>query len=229
MYDNKELMHRFARLARMADGRGLHGHHGPGHGPHAGHGPEGQCCHRPDGRGPENPEGACLRHGAPAHGPHGERPRGPMSPMRGQGRLLAALVEHDGATTRELVELLDVRPSSLNETLSRLEGRGLVERRQSAADGRQVEVHITEEGREFARAVAERDPSAMFDCLTDEEREQLGVLLDKVIASMGEKGRGCCGHGRGHGHGEGAGGHGCCHHGKPDSDENGPAKENNAE
>ena len=129
-----------------------------------------------------------------------------MSPMRGQGRLLAVLAENDGVTTRELVEVLDVRPSSLNETLGRLEGRGLVERSQSTSDGRQVEVHITGEGREFARAIAERDPSAMFDCLTDEEREQLGVLLDKVIAafeeSRGNRGgrRGECCHGRGHRH-----------------------------
>ncbi|MEY8436942.1 MarR family transcriptional regulator [Atopobiaceae bacterium 24-176] len=200
MYDNKEIMHRFAQVSRMADGRGPHGRHGHGHGPHGGHGPEGQCCHRRGPHGPEGHEDGCQHHGPHGHGHHGEGPCGPMSPMRGQGRLLAVLAENDGVTTRELVEVLDVRPSSLNETLGRLEGRGLVGRSQSTSDGRQVEVRITEKGRELAQAIAERDPSVMFDCLTDEEREQLGVLLDKVIAAMGEKGRGCCG---GHGHGPG--------------------------
>lgn len=157
-----------------------------------------------------------------------------MSPMRGQGRLLAVLAENDGVTTRELVEVLDVRPSSLNETLGRLEGRGLVERSQSTSDGRQVEVHITGEGREFARAIAERDPSAMFDCLTDEEREQLGVLLDKVIAafeeSRGNRGgrRGECCHGRGHSHG-GRGEEGCCHRGAPDCSDDVPTEDDEAE
>lgn len=208
MYDNKELMHRFAKVARMADGRRPHprgpegpeGTHGPHRGPDA-HGPEGRCCRRADG-----PDA-----GRPGHGPHG-----PMSPMRGQGRILAALTERDGVTTRELVDILDVRPSSLNESLARLEARGLVERSQSQADGRQVEVRITDAGRELARTIEERDPSKMFDCLTDEEREQLGALLDKVLASAKEaRGKGC--HGR-HGHGpEGErpeGRTGCRCHGK---------------
>ena len=81
MYDNNELMHRFAKVARLADGRGPRGHHGPGHGPHGapGHGPDG-CCHRPDGFGADMPSGGpdhgCGQHG-PHHGPHGGRgPRG---------------------------------------------------------------------------------------------------------------------------------------------------------
>ena len=160
MYDNKELMHRFAKVGCMA--MGGHGHHGP-------EGPR-HCCHR----GPEGPAPEGGHHGP--HGRcHGRGPSGPMSPMRGQGRILAALADRDGLTTRDLVELLDVRPSSLNESLGRLEARGLVGRSQSQADGRQVEVRM-----------AERDPSSMFDCLTDEEREQLGALLDKVIASVKE-------------------------------------------
>lgn len=206
MYDNKELMHRFAKVARMADGRRPHhhgpeSHEGPHHGPH--HGPEGQCCRRPAGPEADRP---------------GRGPRGPMSPMRGQGRILAVLTERDGVTTRELVEVLDVRPSSLNESLGRLEARGLVERRQSQADGRQVEVRITDVGRELARTIEERDPSKMFDCLTDEEREQLGALLDKVIASTrearghGRHGHGCHGHGPEGGAPEGRGG--CCCHGR---------------
>ena len=174
MYDNKELMHRFAKVGRMAmGGRGRHGHHGP-------EGPR-HCCHR----GPEGPAPEGGHHGP--HGRcHGRGPSGPMSPMRGQGRILAALADRDGLTTRDLVELLDVRPSSLNESLGRLEACGLVGRSQSQADGRQVEVRITDAGRELAQAMAERDPSSMFDCLTDEEREQLGALLDKVIASVKE-------------------------------------------
>ena len=203
MYDNKELMHRFAKVARMADGRRPHhhgpeGHEGPHHGPH--HGPEGQCCRRPAGPEADRP---------------GRGPRGPMSPMRGQGHILAVLTERDGVTTRELVEVLDVRPSSLNESLGRLEARGLVERRQSQADGRQVEVRITDVGRELARTIEERDPSKMFDCLTDEEREQLGALLDKVVASAREaRGHGCHGHGHGPEGDAPEGRGGCCCHGR---------------
>ncbi len=219
MYDNKELMHRFAKVARMADGRRPHHHgpegpSGPHHGPHGSHhGPEGGCCRRPAGPDADRP---------------GRGPRGPMSPMRGPGRILSVLVESDGVTTRELVDILDVRPSSLNESLGRLEAHGLVERSQSQADGRQVEVRITDAGRELARTIEERDPSKMFDCLTDEEREQLGALLDKVVASAKEaRGHGRRGHGcHGHGHGpegdapEGRGG--CCCHGKGHGHDDGP-------
>lgn len=225
MYDNKELMHRFAKVARMADGRRPHHHgpegpSGPHHGPHGSHhGPEGGCCRRPAGPDADRP---------------GRGPRGPMSPMRGQGRILSVLVESDGVTTRELVDILDVRPSSLNESLGRLEAHGLVERSQSQADGRQVEVRITDAGRELARTIEERDPSKMFDCLTDEEREQLGVLLDKVIAafeeSRGNRGgrRGECCHGRGHSHG-GRGEEGCCHRGAPDCSDDVPTEDDEAE
>lgn len=110
-----------------------------------------------------------------------------MNPMRGQGRILALLALKDGIVSRQISQILDIRPSSLNESLGRLEARGLIERRKSESDGRRVEVYLTEAGRDAAKALEARDPSAMFDCLTDEEREQLGMLLDKVIQSARDR------------------------------------------
>ena len=96
----------------------------------------------------------------------------------------------EGITQKDLAFLLGIRPQTLGEMLRRLEERGLVERSKSEADGRAIEVRLTDEGRARAAEIAERRKLAaadLFAVLTDEEKEQLANILDKIGAELDKR------------------------------------------
>ena len=179
--NNEELMGKFVRtgmIMRHIDGEEAKGRkHGHGHGApegHEGHGaPEGHEGHGPHG------EGKCG-HG---HG-HG---KGKCGRRRGQERVLTMVSMKEGINQKDLAFLLGIRPQTLGEMLQKLEERGMVERKKSEADGRVIEVTLTDKGRERAAEIAERRAVAaadMFAVLTEEEKEQLGAILDKLAGEL---------------------------------------------
>ena len=183
--NNEELMGKFVRtgmIMRHIDGEEAkgrkHGHgHGHGHGApegHEGHGaPEGHEGHGPHG------EGKCG-HG---HG-HG---KGKCGRRRGQERVLTMVSMKEGINQKDLAFLLGIRPQSAGEMLARLEEHGLIERRKSEADARAIELYLTDAGRTRADEIAERRAVAaadMFAVLTEEEKEQLGAILDKLAGEL---------------------------------------------
>lgn len=108
--------------------------------------------------------------------------RGPMAdPTRGQGRLIAILKMQDGISTKDLSYLLDIRISSLNELLSKMEKAGYIKREPSEDDKRVMLVRLTEKGK--AEQQQEWDPGKIFDCLSQEEQKAFGAYLDRIIAS----------------------------------------------
>lgn len=144
-----------ARFEMGTDARHPHGPHG--HGPH-----EGACGHEGDG-----------------HERHGHR--------RGQARVIAMIALQEGISQKDLAFLLGIRPQTLGEMLRKLEERGLVERAKSEADGRVIEVSLTDEGRKLAAEIAERRKLAaadLFAVLSDEEKNQLASILDKLTAEL---------------------------------------------
>ena len=139
-------------------------------------------------------------------------------------RMLMTLSDNEGATSRDLCEILDVRPSSLSELLGKMEERGLVERRISEEDKRAANVTLTEEGAAAAaqiRAGFEQKAAEFSACFTDEEAARFCELADKLAAHLeslpgeeGSEGFGPCGPGRGLGFGPHGphGPHGCHGH-----------------
>ena len=93
----------------------------------------------------------------------------------------------EGITQKDLAFLLGIRPQSAGEMLQKLEDHGLVERRKSETDARAIQLFLTEEGRAHAeeidrmRKVVAED---VFSVLTDEEKEQLAVILDKLQTEL---------------------------------------------
>ena len=133
-------------------------------------------------------------------------------------RTLLVLADNEGATSRELCEILDVRPSSLSELLGKMEEHGLVIREASEEDKRAANVLLTEEGKAAATGMKEgmeKEAAEFSACFTDEEAAEFCALADKLSAHLEaiapEGDRGPCGHHRGHGPGFGPGfgpGHG---------------------
>lgn len=119
-------------------------------------------------------------------GGHGEG--GPGNGRRGQGRLLKVLAQSpNGLTNAEIAEILDIRPSSVSATISRLVDAGFVERMPSPTDKRSVIVRLSAKGRELFAQYDERVESTaddLFGGLTPDEQQQLDQLLTKLTHQL---------------------------------------------
>ena len=174
--DNEELMRKFVRagmIMRHIDGEGPCG---PGPGGPGSLGPH----HSGTGCDPATQKdvSACPHHHGPGRG-RGHR--------RGQARVLTMVAMKEGINQKDLAFLLGIRPQTIGEMLLKLEERGFVERRKSERDARAIQVFLTPEGREKAERIAQRRAfvaADMFSALTDEEKEQLNTLLDKLSAEL---------------------------------------------
>ena len=115
---------------------------------------------------------------------------GPKSFRRGQGALLNALLENDGATQRELVHVLGFDRGELKGVVKKAERNGYVTI-EDAEGVRTYAVKLTEDGRAVAeKRVAANDKPAedIVECLSKEELSQLNAITEKLILSMKDKG-----------------------------------------
>lgn len=114
-----------------------------------------------------------------------------VSIHRGQGRVLALLEAEGDLSIGQIVELLDIRPSSAGELVGKLEQNGYVARTASDEDKRKAIISITDGGKEILEATGANNAAYfedMFSGLTLEEQAQLSALLDKLVTSLKEKG-----------------------------------------
>lgn len=115
---------------------------------------------------------------------------GPKSYKRGQGALLHALLENDGATQRELVKTLGINRSNLKDVVKKAQRNEYITI-ESVDEPRTYAVKLTDLGRELAeKRVAANDRTAdeILSCLTAEEVKQLDAITEKLIVAMKEKG-----------------------------------------
>ncbi|MBP1845389.1 DNA-binding MarR family transcriptional regulator [Rhizobium petrolearium] len=87
--------------------------------------------------------------------------------------VLSALAERDGLTIGSIAERLSLESSTITPPVKRLEQAGLVERRRSTADERQVHVWLTEAGRDLVQQAK---------CLGDTLIERSGMTLEEFQA-----------------------------------------------
>jgi len=174
------------------------GHHGHGHGPGGchrhgeGHG-HGDCHHHGEGHGPEG----CHHHGE-GHGPEGCHHGEGHGPMHGHGpghcrkhdrgfgreRVLSVIGSYeDGVRQKILTEELRINPSSVSEMISKLENDGYVKRTVDPTDKRATLISLTELGEARAAELQDEKNEKLdkaFGNLTDDEKEQLIALLEKL-------------------------------------------------
>ncbi len=114
--------------------------------------------------------------------------KGSEGPMMhpGQGGLLMLILKKEPVAQKELVEILDIRPSSLSELLKKLEAKGLIARTPDEQDKRNVVVALTPQGRKLAEQTADsrEDLQArLFAALSEDELKQFDALLAKLAGS----------------------------------------------
>ncbi len=111
------------------------------------------------------------------------RPAAGQHAGRGVFRLLSLIQETPGMSTRELAERLDVRPSSLNEKLARLEEEDILRRVRDAGDQRIFLLELLPKGEAHLneiRAERKRMNDAIGSILTEAEGKALTGLLQKL-------------------------------------------------
>lgn len=109
----------------------------------------------------------------------------PPPPRFGMGRLLEKLLNHDGGMTpTELADELKIRLPSLSEAIKRLELKGFIKKEPSPNNGRSYLISLTPSGKERAelhKRESERFMADFFKSITEDEKEQLAVILTKLL------------------------------------------------
>lgn len=154
--------------------RGPHGHgHGPGGCHHHGEGHDPEGCHHGEDHGPMHGHGPghCRRHD-----------RG-----FGRERVLSVIASYEeGVRQKALTEELRINPSSVSEMISKLENDGYVKRTVDPTDKRATLISLTELGEARAAELQDEKKEKLdkaFSNLTDDEKEQLIALLEKLTAA----------------------------------------------
>jgi len=102
--------------------------------------------------------------------------------------ILRMLDASGGLSQQELSTRLGIHPSRLVAILDALEEQRLVERHPNTDDRRQHALHLTEKGQETLREIGRigrEHTESLCASLTAAEREQLGVLLQKIATEQG--------------------------------------------
>jgi len=106
--------------------------------------------------------------------------------QRGQGKILKILAEKQEMPQRELVDILDIKPSSLSELLSKLEKKGYIKKEQN---GRSFDICITKKGKDFVEKMTDEtddDLAEYFIGINEEEKQQLFEILQKLNRELEE-------------------------------------------
>lgn len=111
---------------------------------------------------------------------------GPMGdPRRGQGRVLTILKMQPEISQKDLSYLLDMRPQSLGEILSKLEKNGYITRTPSETDRRVMNIKLTDDGMGAIGATdQEFSFDTLFECLSEEEQKNLSGYLRRIIETL---------------------------------------------
>ncbi|WP_179395090.1 MarR family winged helix-turn-helix transcriptional regulator [Lacticaseibacillus absianus] len=112
---------------------------------------------------------------------------GPHTQERGQLRVLRLLATQGELTNADIVDALDIRPSSVSALVSKLEASGLITREPSATDKRVTLIQLTDQGRALiadSRDQKDKLSEALFASLDDSEQQQLAGLLRKLTAGL---------------------------------------------
>ena len=108
-----------------------------------------------------------------------------------QLRVLQIIAENDGCHPSEIAERMGVSQATVSVLIKKLEQFGLIERQQSAADRRQVDLILTDRGAEkidSAPDALQQRYVAAFEALEDWEQAMLVAALERV-AKMLDQGR----------------------------------------
>lgn len=102
---------------------------------------------------------------------------------KGQSHCLYMIERAGKINQRRLADILNIRPTSLSETIKRLEEKGMINRIPDENDKRTYIVSLTEKGNaemEQIRKSYNSEHQEWLECLTDEELDSFFTILTKI-------------------------------------------------
>ncbi|QVI34005.1 transcriptional regulator [Lacticaseibacillus chiayiensis] len=115
----------------------------------------------------------------------GDRQRQPN-----QLRLLRLLDKQGELRNSDLVEALDIRPSSVSALVQKLEELDLISRHESETDKRVQLIGLTDEGRKFIETTGKLRtdlPDQIFSGLSEDEQAELLKLINKLTEDLANR------------------------------------------
>jgi DNA-binding MarR family transcriptional regulator len=106
---------------------------------------------------------------------------------RTQGIILKILAKHGNMSQKDIAACLQVSGASISQLITKMENKGLVKRSGGESDGRFSLVEATKKGKEVVSALRKTSESSLnevFTSLSESEKQQLSLLLAKVIFSL---------------------------------------------
>jgi DNA-binding MarR family transcriptional regulator len=101
-----------------------------------------------------------------------------------QGEVLGRLDREGTRSIGDLALAVRVRPQSMTQTISDLEGDGLVARRVDPADGRRILVALTEQGRETLEADRRKREGWLAGAIGDDLSVEEQRVLARAVALL---------------------------------------------
>ena len=106
---------------------------------------------------------------------------------RSQWQVLVHLAKNEGIHQAGLADILEVEPITLVRILDKLEGRGLIERRQHPTDRRVWLLYLTPEAHPslaLLRAIGDRTRSEALSGLAEPDRDKMIEMLTIMKANL---------------------------------------------
>lgn len=110
-------------------------------------------------------------------------------PQQGQLRVLRLLADKGQLTNSQIVEALDIRPSSASALVNKLEERGFITRQPDENDKRILQIALTPAGQTFlnnSHQLKDELSERLFAGLTADEQQQLTQLMAKLVTHLEE-------------------------------------------
>jgi DNA-binding MarR family transcriptional regulator len=101
-----------------------------------------------------------------------------------QGEVLGRLDREGTRSIGDLALAVRVRPQSMTQTISDLEGDGLIARRTDPADGRRILVELTEQGHETLEADRRKREGWLARAIADDLSSEEQQVLTQAIALL---------------------------------------------
>lgn len=104
-------------------------------------------------------------------------------------RVLAILVDRDGAMITRLAETALIEQSRLTRIIDQMDTRGLLRRKSDSDDRRRVRIFLTAKGRRLATSLIEdarEHEKALLASLADSNVDQLKPLLVALVSKLQE-------------------------------------------
>ena len=108
----------------------------------------------------------------------------------GQQHIILLLHENEGLTVSQISSFLEITPATVSVSVKRMEKAGFVCKKADEKDARLTKLYLTEKGEAVLQSIKEKmdaQEEVIAKGLSQQEREMLSDLLEKIIQNLEEK------------------------------------------